>query len=911
MGSEDIARVVGRDSELAELSSFLAGVAGGGAAGALVLVGEPGIGKTSLWVRAQAEARERGFRVLAARPSGAEVGLSHAALSDLLEGVDVGALSLAAPQRRALEVTLLRAEPEGDPPQPQAIALGFLNVLRALAVERPVLVAVDDLQWLDAASAETLAFAARRLQAEAAGLLLARRPGPATLVERALRGDAVGRVELGPLSLGALRELLVARLGLSPSRHLLRRIADATLGNPLFALEVGRVLVERGLPGITEELPVPDAVEDMLGARVTLLSPEARRPLLAVALGGDLPASELERLAGAEALAEAVEVGVLVVDDERVRASHPLLAAAAQKRSQPDERRALHRALARTAADEELRARHLARSTSGPDDEIAATVAAAAAAAAARGSRRAAVELGEHALDLTPPGSAQRSERVLVLAASLHAAAEDERLSDLLRREFPAIPAGPLRARAWMLLAEGADVRHIDQHREYLGHAVEEARNDAALRARVVAKASTAVIAVERIAEAEARTLEVLPDAERAGPDVERAVLFALAWARGLRGLPVDDLCDRFAAASASPGYLAESPERVAGQRLVWRGQVDEARQRFEALLELADERGEAGSFAWGQLHLCELELRVGDWPAAGRLLEEAERGPEGELFVSPVFGRCRALLEAGRGAPKEAERLATEAIAAAEAVGMQWDWLEALRARGQAALLAHEPARAAEALRTVWAHTTREGVDEPGVFPVAPELVEALVELGELDEARAVTERLRRLSAEQRHPWGLVSARRCEAVVRLAAAYDEEASGTLEQAAGEYGQLGLRFDQARTLLTGGRLHRRHRKWAVARRLLGDALAAFEKLGSPGWAALARSELERVGGRRAGAEGALTVAERRVAELAASGRSNKEIAQALFVTVNTVERQLGRVYAKLGVRSRSQLAGRL
>src|SRR5207248_3253278 len=162
----------------------------------------------------------------------------------------------------------------------------------------------------------------------------------------------------------------------------------------------------------------------------------------------------------------------------------------------------------------------------------------------------------------------------------------------------------------------------------------------------------------ERIADAEARTLAVLPAAERAGSDVERTVLYALAWARGLRGRQLDEVCERWTAASPAPGHLADSPERIAGQRHVWRGEIDKA-----------------------------------------------------------------------------------------EATGFRWDWLESLRARGIAALLAHEPARAAETHATVWEHTTGEGVDDPGVFPVAPDLVEALVELGALDQATAVSSRLRTLS--------------------------------------------------------------------------------------------------------------------------------------------------------------------
>jgi DNA-binding NarL/FixJ family response regulator len=275
------------------------------------------------------------------------------------------------------------------------------------------------------------------------------------------------------------------------------------------------------------------------------------------------------------------------------------------------------------------------------------------------------------------------------------------------------------------------------------------------------------------------------------------------------------------------------------------------------------------------------------------------------------MYERCRALLAAGRGLPEEAEQWAAEALEGARAAGNQWDRLEALRARGIAALLRHEPAQAAESLRAVWEHLRREGVDEPGAFPVAPDLVEALVELGELDEARQVTDRLRTLSEEQEHPWGLATAKRCDALVRLASGPDDAAANDLTAAADAYGALGLRFERPRTLLALGRSQRRLRKWGAARAALDQAAAELDALGSPGWAEEARTERARVGGRRPRTDGGLTPAERRVVELAVDGLANKEIARSLFVSVRTVEVHLKNAYAKLGVRSRTQLARRL
>ena len=226
--------------------------------------------------------------------------------------------------------------------------------------------------------------------------------------------------------------------------------------------------------------------------------------------------------------------------------------------------------------------------------------------------------------------------------------------------------------------------------------------------------------------------------------------------------------------------------------------------------------------------------------------------------MITPTHQRCRALLAAGRGFPDEAERWAAQALADAAARGYRWQVLESLRARGVAALLAHDSARAVESLREVWEYTQHEGVDEPGAFPVAPELVEALAELGELEEARAVTARLRELSEQQEHPWGLATAQRCDGMIGLATEYDDQAAAKLELAAAAYDELGLRFDSARSLLALGRAQRRHRKWGAARRTLERAKAAFAEIGSTGWGDTTRAELDRVGARRPQPSGELS-----------------------------------------------------
>jgi DNA-binding NarL/FixJ family response regulator len=906
--SERGGRIVGRETELGALDGFLDP---GGPQGAFVLAGEPGIGKSTLWEAGIDLARRRGFRVLSTRGSGAETRLSFAGLIDLLDEVGPEELAgLPSPQVHALEVALLRSVPTGDPPPQAAISFGFLNVVRALAAQQPVLVAVDDVQWLDSASGEAVAFVVRRREGQPLWFLFAKRSRTTSFLERANGPKGLHRLELSVMSIGAIQRLLADRLGLSLSRHVLRRVVESTLGNPLFALELGRMLATRGPLAIGEDVPLPQTVDELLGSRVAALNAPARKLVLAAALGGDLRLSQVAEIAEPAALDEAVGSGVLVVEGDRVRAAHPLYATAAKSGSRLSEQRELHLVLAQHSVDDESRALHLALATDRSDEALATEVAAAAAAAAARGARPASVVLAEHALRLTPPTSPERTERLLALAAYLVTVGELERVTDLLSPELDSLPAGVVRAQALLLLAEGAVTNH--EIRRYLADALSEGARDERLRAIALAEiASNDVLAlVEGIPDAEKRASEAVETARGVGPEAERIPLNALAWVRSLRGRAVDDLQERFREVSAAAPYLAVSPDRIAAQRLVWRGEVVEARTILTQLLSVSDKRGEPVSYMLQRLHLCELELRAGAWDEATRLLDEWAR--EGEFLDWPCHDRCRALVAAGRGLSDDTQRLASQAIAQAQRIGIRWDLLEATRARGIGALLTRDLGTARESLGFVWDHVQREGVDEPGVFPVAPDLVEALAELGELEEAQAVTDRLRRLSDEQDHPWGRATTRRCAALVRLAARGDgEEAATALGEAADAYAALGLRFDRARSLLSLGRAERRLKKWGAARSSLEQAAIAFDELGSPGWAEQARAELGRVGGRRRGASGELTPAERRVVELAADGLANKEIAQSLFVTVRTVEDHLKNAYAKLGVRSRTQLARRI
>jgi DNA-binding CsgD family transcriptional regulator len=899
MGTPAATEVIGRDGELVQLRDFVRGEL---RSRALVVTGPAGIGKTTVWEGGVAAAA--GNRILTARAGEPESTQPYVVLADLLNGLGPDDLSPSPPpQRRALEIVLLRADAGGEPPDARTIATAVLSVLRWLAAREPVLIAIDDLQWVDAASSDAIAAALRRTASEQIRLLATRRSGPTTPIERALARDAMRVIELDGLTLGAMRRLLADRIGFSASRRIIRRLHEVTLGNPLFALELAGSLARRGTPAIGEELDLPQSLDDLLGARIDA-SPEARRPLLAAALGGALASDEIVDLVGERDAAEAVARGLLVEVDGRLRPSHPLVAAAAVRRSSARERRELHRGLAERSSDPLRRARHFALATTNVDGELAATVAESAHAAAGRGSLELAVELAEHALRLTPPAAPERDERVLALADFLLQADEGQSLRTLLEAEFDQLAAGTPRARGHLLLADVA--RSQEEYEAHLESAIREGSMNASVRALGLAAQSldTSASWLERLDHAERLALEASRIAETAYSRLRAG--HAMRWVRVLRGQSFDDL---------PPGpeglggrTLLFTNERLSGLRLAFRGQLDDARRVFERLLAQADDVGQEEARKTFHMHLCEIELRAGDLVTARELLDDAV-GDEvrgARTAFQGNFPRLRALAAAISGDVIDAREWAETTRRVT--VGQRWDLLEAARAEGMAMLLAGDPGRATTVLRPVWDHLVAEGIDEPGVFPVAPELIEAGLGIGEVGLAEGVLDRLRELANAQDHPWGRATVRRGEGLVAFARdPADPAAISRLVDASGMYAQLDCRFDAARTTLALGRVARRTRRWAVARDSLERAAAGFDALGCAGWAAQARERLAGLPGRRA-STGVLTESERRVSELASRGLSNKEIAAALFVGEHTVEVHLAHAYPKLGIRSRAELA---
>src|SRR5215472_576808 len=446
---------------MAAVAAFLDGVPSGPCG--LVLEGAAGIGKTTVWRAGAARAAERSYTVLSCRPAESEARLSFAALGDLLDGLLDRALPrLPPPQRRALEVALLMEDPVGSPPEQRAVCVAFLAVLRHLSESGPVVLAVDDLQWLDDPSARVLEFALRRLGGEPAGLLASARDpghgGPGPTASTGLPAERLTRLRVGPLTFSAFQSAVRATAGSGLSLLTIRRLFDASDGNPFYGLELARAMQRAdGEPSPEDPLPVPADLEGVLTARLAALPPDARDALLVASCLRSPTRMMLEQACGPSALATlqiAAGQGVVEVERARVRFTHPLFASAIYSGAPPERRREVHRRLGELAPNLEERARHLALSCAGPDEYVAAALGQAAHAAAARGAADTAAELAELAAALSPPDRVSaRWRRRADAGGYLFRAGDTARARRHLEALVGEMPAGRDRAEALLILA--------------------------------------------------------------------------------------------------------------------------------------------------------------------------------------------------------------------------------------------------------------------------------------------------------------------------------------------------------------------------------------------------------------------------------------------------------------------------
>jgi DNA-binding CsgD family transcriptional regulator len=892
-----VSTVVGREAELERIEAFLRD----DPTGTLVVLGEPGIGKTTLWERAVAAAQASGATVLVARPAESEATLAFGGLSDLLAGVpDQIVRALPAPQREALDVALLRTASKRSPGQ-RLVATAFLSVVRTLAEDAPVVVAVDDLQWLDKPSSAVLQFALRRLRGEPVSLAASLRATEYSALGELQREPRLERIDVGPLSVAALHRVLAESLGRTFSRPVIVRIAEASGGNPLYALEIAREVGRRDES--VGAVPVPTNFDELIRGRLRELPEESRAALLRAASLARPDTTAVD----ATALAPAEEAGLVQIDpDGRIHFGHPLYASAVYSAASLARRRETHRALAELASDPVERARHLALASAGADPAVLAELEGATRAARARGAPDTAAELTELALHLVPPESERAHELTLELAEHLFVASDFERarrLVDGLR----SVVQGDLLARTLVVLSDIDYWRVGESAALALAEQALAAAVDPLQQARCQTRIamSSGTVDVPKAAVAARAAIELLEKL----PDAEPALLAAALAARVRADLFLGEGFDAAAAEralelereSSEPAAIVD--ERVTFKLGQWLRYVDDfagARQRLEECEQQARDEGDESSLANILLNKLIVETWAGNWRDAADLADRMIVAFEQHGVFSPNLELWRAYLEAHLG------RLDV-VRAAAEGAGGEEPIISAVwsRSLGLAELAAGDAGEAFAHLRDAMENLDSVDFRESAVWRIEGDAIEAALESGARDRAEAWLERFRARTSSSPIPWNLAVSARCEGLVLAAGGELEPAAEALERALVEHERCPMPFERARTLLVQGQILRRLKQKREAREALEAARAIFAELEAEPWIARVDAELSRVRTRRAPEE--LSATERKIAELAADGLSNADIASRMFVSRKTVEANLGRVYRKLGIASRAQL----
>ncbi len=908
------AGLLGRDVELqAVRGALLPALAPVG----IVLEGEAGIGKTALWRAGVAEAESRGMRPLVARPVEAETALSHAALGDLLGPlVDGLGESVPALQRRALDVALLRETSDGPGVDQHAVGAATLAALRTAAAEGPLLLAIDDVQWLDPASAAALRFALRRLGDEPVVLFATRRAGPAAEApDVGFGADRLVRIGVGPLEADALQRLLQRRVGESFPWPALVRLAELSGGNPYYALELARAAVRQaGEAGaVSAQLALPDGIYAVLQDRLAALPPESREALGTLAAMAHPTVAALGAALDPGALDDAFAAGVVHEDGETIRFEHPLLAEAAYRMLPPSKRNGVHERLAEVATDAEERARHLAAASTEPDAGVAGEIEKGARAAAARGARAAAAELLEASARLEP--DADRAARRRIDAVREHRSAGDGRRGRLLAAALvDELPAGPLRARALIVMSEGEG--QFEELTGFARQAAAEAGDDHELLIEALLMQGVLLLIAEHEEDAHAAFLRAkeLCDPGTPGPLYVQALgnYADLAHVRGEPGAM--DLLQE--AADLEGDDLIPNahwgPGTVYGRALLFADELDSARTLLESRYRRAIEVGDDDSRTGLLQYLAELEMRAGRFDVALRNVEEglalqaASYGADAQ--GSTLY--ARTLVAVYQGDVELARELGERALAKTASQGDGIFLGATQTALGLLELaLGNNPA-AVEWFRPLAERFTAGRGGEPGLRRnvCVPDAVEALVGVGRLEDAEELLAAWEQAGERFDRPRIHATALRCRALIAAARSDLGAALEHAETALRHHDGLPVPLERARTLIVLGSIQRRVKQRAAARASLEEALVSLEAIGARLWAERARAELGRIGGRAR--SGGLTPTEERVADLVAEGRSNKEVAEALFVSVRTVEANLTRIYAKLGIRSRTELASR-
>lgn len=896
-GSGDI-DIVGREPERRRIDAFLEAVPNG--ARSLVLRGEPGIGKTALWSWAIDRARERGYRVVRSRPAEEEMVIPLAGLVDLL-GEEARFSAAMAPDTDQM-----------------SRGRAVLEALRTMAAEGPVIIAVDDLQWLDAVSARALRFGLRRLDAEAIGVLASSRgtseSADAVLPVATLLPGRATTILLGPLPIEAMRALLSGTVD-TISRPTLRRIHEMSGGNPFYAIVLADdIVAHRGRaarPGAT----VPESLEAIVAERLADLPAELTELLDVVAVLGRARLSMLDALLPELDIPAQLALGpanrLLIVDDDAdVRFSHALLASVVYDRMSQPARFSWHARIAQAATDPDQRAWHVAMSTEAPNEPAASLVEEAADRAADRGAPEIAAELIGHSLRLTPPDLTDAAHRrALAQIEYLAGAGEVGRALSLAHELIDTMPAGPNRAEALLREWELDDEFHPTGSEEQLKRALDEAAGDDRLQIRILTTLGRSREFIGDVHGGIEACREALSIAEGLGdPTIEMNAAAVLAYLETKAGAPRWDLMDRAMTLERDlrMPVMSQSPSELMVGLLLWQGELAEARRLLGITRKSAAEAGLEWKSLQHDYGVALLECMAGNLSVADEAVHRATTAAQDAedpwseralLYPSGLIAAWLGRVEAARAAAEELIR---------PDHGLLFAKVNGRKVLGVLALAAGDWREAAAQLVDASALSEGSGVRHPGVDRELPDVVEAVALSGDLEMAASHLERLEREAATVEGPWPDAAVVRSRGALLLASGEGDHAAELLGEAMARFDQLGFRPDAARSRLLQGRALARAGHRSRAAQALADAHQRFTTIGAPVWQQKAAEELERVAPGRV--SGILTKTESGIAALIGEGMRNREIGEALFMSVATVEAHLTRIYRKLDIRSRTELS---
>ena len=913
--------IAGRDEELTALDAAL-GRAGAGAPALTLVVGEPGIGKTALVAEAAGRAARRGWQVLLVQgiEAEAEAAVPFAALLALSRPLARHRSALPPAQRGALEAALGELPPGEHAGEEFLVGAALLSLLAAAAADRPVLVVADDMQWLDRDSTATLLFAARRLGHDPVALVATLRAGSA---------PPAGLGGFEELRLGGLAPQAAAEvLGQGFTPDVVRRLTGLTAGNPLALAECARALTtaERtGAAPLPDALPVPARLAEVYTAELRRLPPSAQALVLLAAVSRDQAAAPVTGALQAQGLdvqdALASAAGVLSVAGGSLTFRHPLLRAAALRDAGESEVRTAHAAMARTVTTPQARALHRAEATLGFDEDLAVELAAVAEHARARSGHAAASRAGERAARCTadPERSADWLSRAIEDAYLAGDTDRVQRLAAELLDATAGTSSQPVReAQARVLTCLGQLEQFSGTYRR-AAELLEEAAGLATGRAllRTLTELSHVYYNSDQ-PQQQARVAEraaVAADDQ----DAEQVMLAsylqgaALGWAgRTEQAAPLLlralDLLEHDPQLREDPRHMAVA--FFAPQWLIAPGLLPpmEARAYIERRLETARRVGALGALTIGLTLAAAGFGWFGDhvraYACAGEavdLLAALGRRSEPGIAHEILAVEC-----AGRGLHDDALALLHRAREIVAVSGIEGTPAHLAQVEAWCALCRGDLDEVVRVLEGQLEH--RGGLDRDlASLDVPAVLVEAYVGLGRTADARALTERFEAAPSADQVPYTRAMLQRCRALTAeepdtAAAAFE----AALEQHAGDVDLL----EGSRTRLLYGMWLRRCGRRVDAREELRAAERAFLAMDLTLWAGRAAHELAGTGerSRRTGSPSALTSQETRVALLAAEGRTNREIASALFLSPKTVEHHLGAVLRKRGLRSRTELA---